>query len=469
MRKIEVGKTIQLIANLGLIALVSSCGGGSSSGSSQNVAPVIPTGTSVTASCIPAAIQRLGTSQCSASVLGTGNIDSSVMWSADGGTIDSSGMLIGPADAGSVTITATSVGEPSVSGQTVVVVASDRAVSDLADDQSGYQIHVLYVVASNGMDRALDTDGTIALSVESWNAWLSTQTGGIDLRLDTANGALDITFVRLNRSDAQMNAYGAQIRDQLETELATKGFDVSNKLYLVYYDGGGAQTPSCGGGAYPPSLPGTVAALYLNGMPSGSAPCSTNPFATAVDSPGYIEFVGIHEVMHVLGFVPSCSPNETAAGHVFDDNIDVMYAGPLAWNPIVLDVNRDDYYEANAPNCIDFADSAFLSPLPATPQPPPGWPYEMLSTISCADEALLQSTAGDQTTIQFINGTDAPVNVYRLDFSGTRQFRRTLGPYEGFLAATFTTHPWVITDATNQCLSIFRGSANMGRAIARSN
>jgi hypothetical protein len=233
-----------------------------------------------------------------------------------------------------------------VSGRAAVVIAADRAVSDLPDEQSSYQIHVLYVVASNGRDRMLDTDGTIALSVESWNAWLSNQTSGRDLRLDTASGALDITFVPLSRNDAQMNSYGAQLRDQIETELVVKGFDAPDKLYLVYYDGGDVQTPSCGGGAYPPSLPGTVGALYLNGMPSGSAPRSTNPFVTAVDSPGYIEFVGIHEVLHVLGLVPACSPNETRAGHVSDENTDVMYAGSLSWIPTVLDVNRDDYYEA---------------------------------------------------------------------------------------------------------------------------
>jgi hypothetical protein len=37
-----------------------------------------------------------------------------------------------------------------------------------------------------------------------------------------------------------------------------------------------------------------------------------------------------------------------------------MYAGNEPWNPSVLDVGRDDYYDAPAPGCLDLAESPYL-------------------------------------------------------------------------------------------------------------
>ena len=70
-------------------------------------------------------------------------------------------------------------------------------MTDMPDDISGRQVHVLYVVASNGVDRQFDTNGVISRSVASWQTWLRGQTGGRGIRLDTYQGELDITFMRL--------------------------------------------------------------------------------------------------------------------------------------------------------------------------------------------------------------------------------------------------------------------------------
>jgi len=45
-------------------------------------------------------------------------------------------------------------------------------------------------------------------------------------------------------------------------------------------------------------------------------------------------------------------------------------------------------------------------------------------------------------------------------------FSAELGPYEGQLETTQTTHPYVVTSDNNLCLGIFFGTSNMGRAIA---
>lgn len=252
-----------------------------------------------------------------------------------------------------------------------VVPTSQRSSSDRPDDSANYQVHVMYVLPSDGQDDALDTSGTIATSVSAFNTWLGQQTGGPRLRLDTYQGALDVTFFRLSRGDSEIRARGAYVRDEIEAELKAAGFDQRNKILAVYY--GGGSTYACGGGAWPPSLVGTVAAAYLRGTPPGATPCDSNALASTPSQPGYFEFAMLHEIMHTIGFVAACAPYHTQSGHVSDDPHDLMYAGPLPWEPSVLDSGRNDYYRHALPGCLDLAKSVFLDPATPGAAVPPGW------------------------------------------------------------------------------------------------
>jgi len=233
-----------------------------------------------------------------------------------------------------------------------------RAKRDRPDDLHGSQIHLVYVLPSDGTDRHLDTGGEIANSVAAFQRWLAAQTGGRDLRLDTYRGRLDISFFRLKETDAQVRSHDPYIRDLIEHELKQAGVTRPHKLYGVWYDG--SATSACGGGAWPPELPGIVGALYLHGQPPGAPGCDTNPFAPQGGQPGYIDFAIVHELMHTMGFVPTCAPHETRRGHVSDSPSDLLYAGDQPWQPSVLDFGHDDYYEAHIPGCLDFAQSPFL-------------------------------------------------------------------------------------------------------------
>jgi hypothetical protein len=243
--------------------------------------------------------------------------------------------------------------------------ALPRATADRPDDAPGAQVHVLYVVPRDGADRALDTDGTIARSVALIQGWLLRETGARGLALDTAGGQLDVTFFRLATDDAAVAARGAFVREQLELELFNAGFASPSKLYAVYYDG--SSTWSCGGGDPQPAFRGAFAAMYLRGTPPGAPPCSSNVLGGSV--PGYLEFGFLHEIVHTLGFVPSCAPharNDYAAGHVSDSRFDLMWAGSEPWgtnqpDQMRLDVGRDDYYGHGRPGCPDFANSTYLA------------------------------------------------------------------------------------------------------------
>ena len=88
-----------------------------------------PTITSVSVTCDPATVIINATSQCTATVQGTGSYSSAVTWSANGGTISTSGLFTAPASAGTVMVTATSTQDPTKSGEVAVIVQSQIPAS----------------------------------------------------------------------------------------------------------------------------------------------------------------------------------------------------------------------------------------------------------------------------------------------------------------------------------------------------
>lgn len=253
-----------------------------------------------------------------------------------------------------------------VSSSAATTAALPRATADRPDERPGAQIHVLYVLPSDGADDALDTNGTIAASVQNLQNWLKGQTGGNGMRLDTAGGELDVSFVRLTESDAQLAGRGLFMRDAIETGTRAAGFNDPDKIYAAYY--GGSNTAACGGGAWPPALPGNLAALYLKATYGADWPC----YDPSLSRNGLqlMDLAMLHETLHTLGFVATCAPHHTRSGHVSDSPTDLMYAGDQPWTPQVLDVGRDDYFGANRPGCLDLTQSEYYEGGPAPTLPP---------------------------------------------------------------------------------------------------
>jgi hypothetical protein len=270
-----------------------------------------------------------------------------------------------------------------------------RATSDRPDDHGFDQIRVLYVLPSDVADLARDTNGQICNSVRAFATWFHGRAGSY-LRFDTQGGLVDIGFVRLTKTDAQMRgsdpnntsvATGtAFVRNRIELELKAMGHIRSNKLYAVYYEG--SSSYACGGGAWPPLIVDRVGAMYLRGLPPGqSVFCGdSRPWGTANLVPNYIDYGMLHELVHSLGFAPAAAPNEHSSGHVYDATValparDLMYSPrpgqpDPGWNidhpdGLVLDFNSDDYFGTG--NTLDLSRSTLLAPLPAGARRPFGW------------------------------------------------------------------------------------------------
>ena len=268
------------------------------------------------------------------------------------------------------------------------VTVSTRSTVNKTNDSSYYQTHMVYVLPSDGVNEKLDKNGVITTSVAAAQKWLDQRTKGQSLRVDTYQGGLDTSFVRLNKTDAEMIAEAVQkygnaafLREVIQSELHARGFNDDGTLYVAYY--GGSSPYACGGASHPPDgAQGNVVALYLWGAPPDAIPCHDNAFAANENSPGYWEYSLIHEVFHALGAVANpasamipdqCAPNSTNSGHVFDSPTDLMYAGSEPWRPSVLDYNNDDYFNHGNPDCSDIARSVFLGPSAQAAEAPPGW------------------------------------------------------------------------------------------------
>jgi hypothetical protein len=361
------------------------------------------------------------------------------------------------------TVTATNAGG-STTFALHIAVSFERATTDRADEKTGKQVHVVYAIASDANDDSLDTSGKIETSVKSWNKWLATQTGGKELRVDTyAGGHVDVTFLKLARTSAELGAAGTNLRNNLEYHLLARDFDNVDKVYLVYYGGIGDGT-SCGSGAWPPTLHGTVGALYLL---SAGGPC--NAATLGNDPPQYWEFLGVHEALHTLGLAGACAPHHNGTGHVSDSPADLMYRGNQPWAPATLDVNHDDYFGVGNPACVDLANSALLDPEPAGAVSPPGWPYANLAPGAggCGQESTITiGTPGADTQATFVNdyapgGTAAPVTIWELvSVAGvnTRMMPTNMPHLQGAVRAVKDNAVYVAT-SNGACIDLFRMTA----------
>lgn len=278
---------------------------------------------------------------------------------------------------------------PTATVTPVPAPVGERSYFDRPDDTPGlYQVHVLYVTLKDRRDRRRDLDNSIVQSVKLFNNWLAGQTGGSTLRFDTYSAALDITYIPLNRTEAEFDAEtrqkypsSAYHRDYLEDVLRLAGYLQPGKLYLVYFDL--IHHHACGDAAWPPLLKGQVVVVYPNATPPGWYPCAAHQLGVHLYTPGYLDLVALHEILHGLGFVPQCGLHQHKVGHSSDDRHDLMYQSEqnndnLPPDQLRLDPGNDDYYHHSIADCPDLADSAFLVPLPASPEPPPGWPPEWL-------------------------------------------------------------------------------------------
>ena len=255
-----------------------------------------------------------------------------------------------------------------------VLAPDPRHDQDQPDDLAGPQIHVVYALPSDAEDGNLDRYGDIERSFEAIQHWLGAETGQ-RLRLDTAGGRLDVTFLRLPFTAQEGEERGAALVPDLEGAIRDRLGASPGKLYAVYYAGRSGDV--CGNA----TVEGRVAVAFVH--PEG---CSPRAVGADRETPSTYETVMLHELLHVFGAVPECAPDRSEkSAHVGTSVADLMYAGP-EWSghdEVVIDVERDDYFGHGRSDCPDTAASEFWEPAapvearaPGTKPPRPVVPSE---------------------------------------------------------------------------------------------
>jgi hypothetical protein len=249
--------------------------------------------------------------------------------------------------------------------QTFTLLPPQRSEVDRPDEASGSQFHVVYVLPADAVDRALDTGTELAYGIAAFQLWLSGQ-AGLRLRVDEYAGTPDVTFMRIQETDAQMAANDPYIVNVLETRLRQAGRLQPGKLYLIYYEG--SSTYTCGGAHWPPQAPGPTAAMYLRGKG-----CPNSFVSSPTAFPMYWEFAMLHDALHLLGIVSPQAPHHTSGypGHVPEPQ-DLMYSGPAPWQigtNMRVDIDGDDYFGQGVPGgVVNLATSSFVESFVANGQ-----------------------------------------------------------------------------------------------------
>jgi hypothetical protein len=138
--KTRQGPFLRTLILCGIPLILTACGGGGGGGSTSSQAT--PSISSVSVTCSPSVVAMQATSQCIAAVQGTGSFSSAVTWSANAGTISTSGLFTAPAAAGSATVTATSSQDTTKSGTATVTfqlqTAQSKHVVLVMEENQGY-------------------------------------------------------------------------------------------------------------------------------------------------------------------------------------------------------------------------------------------------------------------------------------------------------------------------------------------
>ena len=109
-----------------------------------------------------------------------------------------------------------------------------RFLYDQEDVTDDYQLHAIYVLASDSKDKQLDIKGSIEKIVLKGNKVLKNKTKEKQFRLDlTKEGKLDVSFLRVDKTKKQINSGDAAT--YLMGMAVKNGFYHPKKIYTIFY------------------------------------------------------------------------------------------------------------------------------------------------------------------------------------------------------------------------------------------
>ena len=228
-----------------------------------------------------------------------------------------------------------------------------RFLYDQEDITDDYQVHAIYILASDSKDRQFDVKGKIEKIVLKANKHLKNKTKEKQFRLDlTKEGKLDVSFLRVDKTKKQMHTGDAA--SYLMGMAVKNGFYHPKKLYTIFYQD-----------------------KYRDeGGQVGNAKLLLDKELVEVN--GGVTYMGaypqdnwkihLHELFHALGFVQLCAPGAVIEKNErWGKNDHLSYDGDImsdrGGDANNIDKKRKEYYGHSNINCpMDLRKSAFLEP-----------------------------------------------------------------------------------------------------------
>ena len=109
-----------------------------------------------------------------------------------------------------------------------------RSFVDLADIDDGYNIHVMYVIPIDGVDKEYDLNSKISMLLYQIDNWFNSKTkdrlyvDGQNLKFDRKeDGKIDITFLRLKKEDNEISKEGIQAVNVLQPAISLSLIHIS--------------------------------------------------------------------------------------------------------------------------------------------------------------------------------------------------------------------------------------------------
>ena len=207
-----------------------------------------------------------------------------------------------------------------------------RFFVDQTDVNDDFQIHIIYLLAKKSKDKKRDLNGWIEKEVKKIDDLFFKLTGNkqrlkFDYRKD---GKLDVSFVRMDRKALKNKGWNMSYPDYF---LQKNGFNNPKKIYFSFvesrHNDGGMMGPHHG---------------YL--------------FIKSVGK--HTSAVGVHELLHGLGFAMPCTKGVTRGAHL---NSGIL--GP----DLELKLGKAIYNHGDT-TCPDLKDSVYLTPTSDNPFDP---------------------------------------------------------------------------------------------------
>ena len=228
-----------------------------------------------------------------------------------------------------------------------------RFLFDQEDITDDYQVHVIYILASNSKDKKYDVNGKIEKIVLTGNEIFYKSTKK-KFRLDlTKQGKLDVSFIRVDKTKRKINKIenGA---GYFAAEAIKRGFYNPKKLYAIFYQDKYKREWGQVGDAdfYGPNEMIEVA-MGVTYMGGGQLSEAWVPY--------------LHEQIHALGFVQLCAPGAIIEKNSkWGKNDHLNYPGDIMsdrGSGDFIDNKGTEYFGHSIPNCeMDLKKSAFLEP-----------------------------------------------------------------------------------------------------------